>query len=198
MITILFVLLLTAFAYYKGNVVRKHNIKFYIGAVILAAIAFILRYKVKITEPFTQGYLGLAFLYIVMVTGALKNKSTLYKKLMGVRREYSIIGFIFVSFHGLKYLIEYLDKARDLEWLGVIPYVIMLPLFITSFMVVRRKFTFTTWKKIQQFAYIAYILIFVHLILVASNITNFIVYFVLFVPYIILKLYKEYKRIKQK
>ena len=198
MITILFVLLLTAFAYYKGNVVRKHNIKFYIGAVILAAIAFILRYKVKITEPFTQGYLGLAFLYIVMMTGALKNKSTLYKKLMGVRREYSIIGFIFVSFHGLKYLIEYLDKARDLEWLGVIPYVIMLPLFITSFMVVRRKFTFTTWKKIQQFAYIAYILIFVHLILVASNITNFIVYFVLFVPYIILKLYKEYKRIKQK
>ena len=198
MITILFVLLLTAFAYYKGNVVRKHNIKFYIGAVILAAIAFILRYKVKITEPFTQGYLGLAFLYIVMVTGALKNKSTLYKKLMGVRREYSIIGFIFVSFHGLKYLIEYLEKARDLEWLGVIPYVIMLPLFITSFMVVRRKFTFTTWKKIQQFAYIAYILIFVHLILVASNITNFIVYFVLFVPYIILKLYKEYKRIKQK
>jgi len=198
MITILFVLLLTAFAYYKGNVVRKHNIKFYIGAVILAAIAFILRYKVKITEPFTQGYLGLAFLYIVMVTGALKNKSTLYKKLMGVRREYSIIGFIFVSFHGLKYLIEFLDKTRDLEWLGVIPYIIMLPLFITSFMVVRRKFTFTTWKKIQQFAYIAYILIFVHLILVASNVPNLIVYFVLFVPYIILKLYKEYKRIKQK
>ena len=115
MITILFVLLLTAFAYYKGNVVRKHNIKFYIGAVILAAIAFILRYKVKITEPFTQGYLGLAFLYIVMVTGALKNKSTLYKKLMGVRREYSIIGFIFVSFHGLKYLIEFLEKTRILS-----------------------------------------------------------------------------------
>lgn len=193
MITIPFALLLTAFAYFKGNVVRKHNVIFYIGAIILATITFLLRYKVKITEPFTQGYLGLAFLYIVMMTGALKKKSTLYKKLMGVRREYSIIGFIFVSFHGLKYLIEFLQNARHFEWLGVIPYVIMLPLFITSFMVVRRKFTFTTWKKIQQFAYIAYILIFVHLIIVASNVQNFIVYFVLFVPYIVLKLHKEFK-----
>ena len=67
----------------------------------------------------------------------------------------------------------------------------MLPLFITSFMIVRKKFTFTTWKKLQRFAYLAYIMIFIHLILMAE-LPNLAVYIVLFVPYIILKLRKEY------
>jgi DMSO/TMAO reductase YedYZ heme-binding membrane subunit len=190
MITIPFIIILTILAVYQGKNIRKHNIKIYIAATIITIIAFLLRYKVPITEPLTQGYLGFSFLYIVMFAGALKNKSPLNKKLMGVRREYSIIGFILLSTHSLKYIIEFLKGDIRFEWFGVIPYAIMLPLFITSFMVFRKKFTFTTWKKIQQFAYIAYILIFVHLIIVAE-VPNLIVYIILFTPYIILKLYKE-------
>lgn len=197
MITIPFIVVLTIIAYFKGNVIRKHNTKFYIGAVVFGIITFILRYKLPITEPFTQGYLGLSFLYIVMMNGALKKGSSLYKKMMGVRREYSIIGFIFVTPHGLKYLIEFLQNTRSFEWLGVIPYVIMIPLFITSFVAIRRKMKNATWKKLQQFAYIVYILIFVHLILVAKM-PNLLVYFVLFVPYIVLKLHKEIKLFRTK
>ncbi len=195
MIAIPFIILLTLFAYHKGNIIRKHNIKFYIGATVLSVIAFLLRYKMPITEPFNQGFLGLSFLYIVMITGALKNKSVLYKKLMSVRREYSIIGFIFITPHALKYLVEFLNDSRSFEWFGVIPYVIMIPLFITSFMIVRKKFTYKSWKKLQNFAYIAYILIFIHLIIVAEF-PNLIIFIVLFVPYIILKLIKEVKKLK--
>lgn len=191
MITIPFIVILTVLAYFKGKFIRKHNLKLYIGATILAVIAFILRYKVPVTEPFTQGYLGFSFLFIVMFQGALQNKSNLYKKLAGVRREYSIIGFILLTTHSSKYLIEFLKGEIRFEWLGVIPFTIMLPLFIMSFMIVRKKFTFPVWKKIQRFAYIAYIFIFVHLIIV-SELPNLLVYLILFIPYIILKLLKEY------
>lgn len=195
MITIPFIIVFTLLAVYKGNFIRKHNVKLYIGATILAIVAFVLKDKVPITKPFTDGFLGFSFLYIVMFTGALKNKSPLSKKLMAIRREYSIIGFIFLSTHTSKFLIKFLQGEVRFEWFGVIPYAIMLPLFVTSFMVFRKKFTYTTWKKIQQFAYIAYILIFVHLIIV-SEIPNLLIYIVLFVPYIVLKLRKEFIKFK--
>jgi len=193
MITIPFALLFGLLAYKFGKKIRKHNTKLYIAATLLALLIFIVRYKFKFAEPFIQGYLGLSFLYIVMFTGALKDKSTLSKKFMAIRREYSIIGFIFLTPHATNYLLEFLRGEIRFEWLGVIPFVIMIPLFITSFMIFRKKFTFTTWKKIQNFAYIAYILIFVHLIIVAEF-PNLAVYIVLFVPYIILKLMKEIKK----
>lgn len=192
MITIPFVILFTIIAYFKSDLIRKYNLHFYIGATLFSVITFILRYKLKIAEPFTQGYLGLSFLYIVMVIGALKNKSKLQKKLLSVRREYSIIGFIFITPHGLKYFVEFLQNSRQIEWFGLIPYIIMTPLFITSFMIIRKKMTYQNWKNLQRFAYIAYILIFIHLIIVAKT-PNLIVYIVLFVPYIVFKLYKEIK-----
>jgi DMSO/TMAO reductase YedYZ heme-binding membrane subunit len=195
MITVPFILVFTILAYFQGKFIRKHNVKLYLIFTILSVGAFVLRYKLPLTEPFNQGYIGLSFLYVVMVAGALKDHSRLRKKLMGIRREYSIIGFILITPHGLKYLIEFLQGDIRFEWLGVIPYVIMIPLFITSFMIVRRKFTLQLWKKIQQFAYIVYILIFVHLIIVAEM-PNLAVYIVLFVPYIILKVLKEIKSYK--
>lgn len=197
MITIPFIIVFSVLAFFQGKFIRKHNVVLYILFTILSIGSFITRYKIPFTEPFNQGYIGLSFLYIVMMAGALNDSSSLRKKLMGVRREYSIIGFILITPHGLKYLIEFLQGDIRFEWLGVIPYVIMIPLFITSFMIIRKRFTFQTWKNIQKFAYLVYILIFIHLIIVAE-IPNLAVYIVLFVPYIILKLVKEFKRYKLK
>lgn len=195
MITIPFIILFTLLAYFKGAFIRKHNTVLYIIALLFAIATFITRYKIPLTEPFTQGYLGLSLLYIVMMAGALQNTMKLRKRIMGVRREYSIIGFILLTPHALKYLIEFLQGTIRFEWFGVIPFAIMIPLFITSFMVVRKKMTQKAWKKLQQFAYIAYILIFVHLIVVAKM-PNLIVYIVLFTPYIIMKPLKEFKLYK--
>jgi len=190
MITVPFIIVLTVLAVNFGKLIRKQNVKLYIGFFVLAVLSFILRYKLPFTEPINQGYLGFSFLYIVMFTGALKKKSKLRIKFMSIRREYSIIGFILLTPHSLKYLFEFFNKEIRFEWFGVIPYLIMLPLFITSFMVIRKRMTQRTWVNIQRYAYIAYILIFIHLIIVAEF-PNLAVYIVLFVPYIILKLFIE-------
>lgn len=192
MIVIPFVIILTALAYFRGSFIRKHNVKLYLALTLIAVFTFITRYRIPITEPFTQGYLGLSFLYLVMITGALNSRFKISKKLLGVRKEYSIIGFVLVSPHGLKYLLEFLKGDIKFEWFGILPYVIMIPLFITSFMVIRKKMSPVFWKNLQKNAYIVYLLIFVHLILVAE-LPNLAVYIVLFVPYITLKIVKEYK-----
>ncbi len=192
MIVIPLVIVLTLFGYYKSKFIRKHNTKLYIISTILAILSFFFRNKVPFTEPFTQGYIGLSNLYIVMFIGALNNKSKLRVKIMGVRREYSIIGFILITPHALKYFFKFLNGSIPFEWFGVIPYLIMLPLFITSFIIIRKKLSHNAWKNIQKWAYLAYILIFIHLILVAKT-PNLFVYIILFTPYLILKLVKELK-----
>jgi len=68
----------------------------------------------------------------------------------------------------------------------------MIPLFITSFQKVDKPKVMFKWKKLQRFAYLAYLLIFIHLIIVAEM-PNMAMYIVLFVPYI---LYKPYHFIK--
>ena len=191
MITLPLAIIFVLLAVYASKFIRKNNIKLYIGFTIVTTIAFLLDGKFPLSEPFTQGYLGLSLLYVVMLTGALKKKSKLHIKLMSVRREYSILGFIILSAHATKYLLEWIQGDIRFEWLGVIPFVIMIPLFITSFMVIRKKFTYTTWKKIQSFAYIVYILMFVHLILVYTTKINLIVFILMFSVYFVLKTKKE-------
>jgi len=197
MIVLPFIAIFILLAMYKGKWIRKHNTTLYIVSVVLAVVTFLLRDKIKILEPFIQGYLGLSLLYVVMITGAFKKKSKLALKLMSVRREYSIIGFILISTHSLRYLIEFLQDERGFEWYGVIPFVIMIPLFITSFVKIRKMLSVNAWRRLQQLAYIVYILIFVHLLLVAEM-PNFLIYIILFVPYFILKGIKEFNIYKNK
>ncbi len=199
MIAILFVAIFVLLAIYQGKWIRKHNKLLYIGATILAIVTYFLIDKATIVEPFIQGFLGLSLLYIVMFTGALKDKSKLKVKLMAVRREFSILGFIFISTHGIRYFLQYFGDSPAIErLLGVAAFVIMAPLFITSFMVIRKKMKRKTWVQLQSLAYIVYILIFVHIILVANNPINLIVYIVLFVPYFIFKIIKEVKKYRTK
>lgn len=198
MIVIPFLILFVLLAIYKGQWVRKHNVKLYIIAVLLATVTYFLIGKVKIIEPFIQGYLGLSLLYIVMFTGALKDKSKLKIKLVSVRREYSILGFIFIATHGVRYYLAYFGYLLAIERLvGVLAFFIMTPLFITSFIKIRRKMSRKSWVNLQRFAYLVYVLIFIHLVLMAEM-PNLIVYIVLFVPYFILKTIKEIKKYRGK
>ena len=198
MIAVLFIIIFVLLAIYAGQWVRKHNVKLYVIATILAIVTYFLIDKVTIIEPFIQGYLGLSLLYIVMFTGALKDKTKLKIKLASVRREYSILGFIFISTHGIRYYLDFFGDSPAIERLaGVLAFVIMIPLFITSFMKIRKKMSRKAWVKLQSLAYVVYVLIFIHLLLMASM-PNFLVYLVLFVPYFVLKLIKEIKKSKSK
>jgi len=198
MIILLFATLLILLAIFGGKFVRKHNVKIYIGVTIFAILAFIMKDKIKIFDPFVEGFVGLSIFYVVMITGALKDKSKLRVKLMGLRREYSIIGFILITPHATKYLLEFLSGDIKLPLFGVIGYAIMIPLFITSFYTIRKKMSRYAWVTLQKFAYVSYIMLFIHLIRNASTTPNLIVYVVLFVGYFIMKIYKEIIKFNKK
>ncbi|XFA99587.1 ferric reductase-like transmembrane domain-containing protein [Candidatus Izemoplasma sp. B36] len=163
----------------------------------MAILAFILQ-QVPIFKAINQGYIGLSLFYIVMITGALPKKSKLRIQFSKVRKEFSIIGFILVTPHSLKYLLQFLNGEIDIPVYGIIVFALMIPLFITSFGFIRKKFTYNNWKKLQSLSYLIYLGLFIHMINVSDTIEriNFILYIVLFTTYFILKIIFEIKRRK--
>lgn len=197
MIVLAFLIILTILAMYAGKFIRKHNVKIYIVAVIVSILAFILKDK-AFTTPIMQGFLGLSFFYIVMITGAIDKKHKIKAKLMGLRREFSIIGFIVISPHALNYTLQGLNGTRSLEWFGLISFVLMIPLFVTSFLKIRKKMKPKTWNLIQSAAYIIYLLLFIHLILNYTKTINLVLYVAIFGFYFVLKIIYEIKKIRTK
>lgn len=195
MIVLAFLIILTILAMYAGKFIRKHNVKIYIVAVIVSILAFILKDK-AFTTPIMQGFLGLSFFYIVMITGAIDKKHKIKAKLMGLRREFSIIGFIVISPHALNYTLQGLNGTRSLEWFGLISFVLMIPLFVTSFLKIRKKMKPKTWNLIQSAAYIIYLLLFIHLILNYTKTINLVLYVAIFGFYFVLKIIYEIKKIR--
>lgn len=149
---------------------------------------------VRYTE---RGVLGTAFLIIVMFMGAINPRSKQVGRLVGIRGELSIIGFILCLPHFFVYIIEFIntiDKFAHMELLsltiffiyyilGVWALIISAPLFITSFKKRRKKMKAKNWKYLQSFAYIFYACIFTHIILSLigkPDIENYIVRIVIY------------------
>lgn len=197
MIVLIFLVLLTIFAMHFGKFIRKYNVYLYIIMTLIAVASFIFQDFV-LTTPIIQGFLGLSFFYLVMLTGALKKTSKFRLKLTGVRREYSILGFIAIAPHALKYTLEWLNGERTFVIFGSIAFAIMIPLFITSFVSIRKKMTAKTWNTIQSAAYLIYLALFVHLILNYTKVINLILYLIIFITYFVLKTIYEVDRYKKK
>ncbi|MBN2268931.1 MAG: ferric reductase-like transmembrane domain-containing protein [Acholeplasmataceae bacterium] len=197
MVVLVFLMILTILALYAGKFIRMHNVKIYILAAIISVLAFIFKDKI-FTEPIMGGFLGLSFFYIVMITGAIDKIHKIKAKFMGLRREYSIIGFIAISPHALNYTLQGLNGTRALEWFGIISFVLMIPLFITSFLTIRKKMKAKTWNLIQSAAYMIYLLLFIHLILNYSKTINLVLYILIFGFYFVMKTIYEIKKYKTK
>ena len=189
----IFVIILAVLGYFFGKGIRKHSSLINAIALIISIASILLMNKVAMMDLFIQGILGSSFLFIVMFTGALKKKSTLSKKFMTIRKEYSILGFILLLPHAAVYLIELIGELDYIEsWIGLIAFAIMIPLFITSFSKFRKKYKFAEWKKLHRWSYLAYSLVLVHVVLV-SDFRDAVAYVVIFTPYLVMKLKKEYK-----
>ena len=183
--------LLMALAYYLAPQILKYRKQLYVGVWFVLAAIIALRGKPFVT-PFVKGFVGFAFFYVVMITGALNPSWKLTKKLRSVRAPYSILGFVLLMSHPLNYVAEVLSKQRDIPYFGVAAFLIMVPLFITSYMAIRKKMKAQTWVKLQRWAYPVYALMLIHLLVNASSPQNRIVAILLFVPYIGLKIHKEF------
>ena len=156
-----------------GKHIHKHENKYYIFitifALILGAWAVYIQMSsdfptFKETQPilyavFFQGHISFALYMLVMFAGALKPKSKPKIALMMVRRELAIIGFLVLIPHMLLLIITALTNYNPT---GTIAFLIMIPLFITSFTQVKKKLGPIKWKKLHKWAYPTYLMIYLH------------------------------------
>jgi len=191
MISIAFVILIGIAGYFLSTRMVKNKYVLYGIFVFLGVLSIIFR-NLPVSTPINQGFLGFAFFYVVMITGVFKRDGESFKRLNSVRSIYSIIGFIILTPHAIFYIIDKFTNNGLFDIIGLLAYLVMIPLFITSFQKTDRPETLFKWKKLQRFAYLAYLLIFIHLIIV-SEMPNTVMYIVLFAPY---ALYKPYHFIK--
>lgn len=186
MIVILLALLLGITGLYLGKFIRKGFTVLLILSMILSAIP-LFSIIPFFEEYVVSGYIGLAFYVVVMFAGSFPNGSKISKKLKSVRKEFSILGFVFLLPHFYIYLSAYLKGSLAWEFFGVAAFVIMIPLFITSFGIIKKKIPTKKWFQLQKAAYFVYLLIFIHLILVAE-VEHQLAYAVIFGLYTVMKL----------
>ncbi|MFA5007456.1 MAG: hypothetical protein WC509_08365 [Candidatus Izemoplasmatales bacterium] len=185
MISLVFIALIFIAAYVASGFIRKHDVALYVAATVLSALALVFR-TVPATLPFNRGYLGFSLFYVVMIVGLFSRESVIFKRLSSVRQVLSILGFIVLTPHAVFFVLDRIAGDASLDPFGVAAYLIMVPLFVTSFRNPPEGPARMKWKKLQRFAYVVYLAVFVHLVLV-SELPNLAMYIVLFVPYLVYK-----------
>lgn len=161
----------------------------YIIAVILGGFSFYFN-DVRIFYIITGGFLGYAFFLLVMMVGVLPNKWKISRMVKRYRGVYSIAGFIFITPHAMLHVF---GIYGGINLFGIAAYVIMIPLTIISFRVIRKQIDPRDWFRIQKAAYLIYGLLFLHLLFVSSY-QNKIVYAMILTLYLNNKIIKEVTR----
>lgn len=180
---ILFLFPLTLFVIYFGKHLHKNEHKYYviiglfalltgIYAIYLQVIGTDLKVENRVLYALVfQGHTTFPFFVLVMFAGAFKKKSKPKLTLMKVRRELAIIGFLFLIPHA--FLLVWL-ALTNLNPTGTIAFLIMLPLFVTSFPKIRKKMHPLQWRKLHKWAYLSYAMIYIHIasITIVFNLMN--------------------------
>lgn len=191
MISILFIAILLLLAVKAKPLFQRYSLWMYLTFTILAILSYIF-INSPLATPYKAGYLGLSFIYVVMLVGALPMKQKQPKE-NPVRRDYSILGFISITPHALYYITETTTGSISPAIFGILAYIIMIPLFVTSFPRIRHLMKEKSWKNLQKLAYLSYLFLFIHL-LINSDGVNLILYTVLFSIYFVLKVLKLIKK----
>jgi DMSO/TMAO reductase YedYZ heme-binding membrane subunit len=156
----------------------------------LVSIASIVWFKEAIVTFIVRGYVGYSMFLVVMMVGVLPNKWTISRNIKKYRGVLSILGFVLITPHAFLHVFGFLD---DVNLFGIIAYVLMVPLTIISFQIIKKEISPQDWLTVQKAAYIIYGALFLHLIVVADWFDK-IIYAVLLVLYLNNKLYKEFRK----
>lgn len=153
---------------------------------------------------FIKGTLPTAIFTVVMYAGALNPGWFFTKRLLQVRMELSIIGSVLISAHILIYLIGFIKhpiyEALELSLLlsAAAAFLLLIPLWATSYIKIRRRMSPILWKRVQKLAYPLYFLIFLHGAVIHALLTkssaDFCAYIFVFGVYLALKLKKQEKK----
>lgn len=174
---------------YKYRDFFKKSYIFYLIALVVVVVSVIF-YKENWTYLVIKGIIGYGFIVVVMFVGVLPNKWTLTRNIKMNRGIYSILAFILISPHAM---LRVFGIIGSINLFGIAAYVIMIPLTIVSFKIIRKEIEPKDWLNIQKAAYGIYVVLFIHLIYVAGY-PDKIVYAVLLTLYVNNKLIKEFRR----
>lgn len=174
---------------YKYPSFFKKEVLFYIIALIVSVVGAVF-YQESWTFYITKGIIGYGFLTVVMFVGVLPNKWTVSRNIKRYRGVFSILAFILISPHAL---LRIFGVMGSVNLYGIAAYVIMVPLTIISFRIIRREINPKDWFTIQKAAYAVYGILFIHLMVVAAW-PDKVVYGILLTLYINNKLIKEFRK----
>ena len=187
--SLIFVLILSLFF---TSSIKKNSNNYYLASIfigIFTTIYEVLRitshakldgFPLYIEKIFIKGHISIALFILVMFAGALNSKWKISRKLLSIRSELAIISSIFIIPHALIYLVRLIVlKLPKMITTGIVPtlyiayiivgiiaFIIMIPLFITSFKKIRCNMQNGKWRKLQKRAYIFYFLVYIHILLI--------------------------------
>lgn len=164
--------------------IRQYRYIIY-GAIIIISII-----TTDDANIISLGYVPAGVFIVVMFAGVLE-KGVLRKRLFMVRAEIAIIGSILIAPHAFGYLEYFLDDIGFFQgnlsfYIGILSIIVMLPLLITSFRIIRKQLQYKQWKRLHLLSYIFYGLVGLHLILIQND--RMWLYIILFGSYFLLKL----------
>lgn len=191
--------------HFQNKWIHKHNTWFLLLGLLLSIILVFIDLPV-LSLLVNNGHLSMSLFMLVLFAGVFQRKWIVYKKILLVRGDLAILGFIFLIPHGINRLSLALSGYQST---GLIAAIIMIPLTISSFMFIRTRIRPDRWKKLHRLAYIAYLLIYIHIgyvislnpsnfyVLIASDSILFHLLFILYIALFILKKYmKSHEKIK--
>lgn len=209
--------------------IKKYNYLYYLVGgfiAIITSIYEILRitsnakldgFLITLEKSSIRGLISISFFILVMYAGVLNPKWKITRRLLSIRAEMAIIASIMLLPHGMIYLTRFIilklpkmisEGSFQLLYLsyiaiGLIGFIVMIPLFITSIKKVRRKMKAVQWKKLQRWAYAFYLLAYIHILLVLLNekeldFLKISTYTLIFASYMILKVLKYRESVKNK
>ncbi|WP_207729569.1 ferric reductase-like transmembrane domain-containing protein [Clostridium chrysemydis] len=199
---------------FEKQIKLKKNLLFFISAIISLLVSIYEIIKIStgfklsgfpfvIERSFMKGFISLSFFILVMFAGALNKRFEITKRLLRIRAELAIIASILLLPHGIiylyKFLIAFINKPNlslsyiSLIVIGLIAFIIMIPLFITSFDKYRKSLGYKKWKSIQRFSYLFFFLTYVHIMVILLfsekiDIFSLALYNLIFLSYTFLRL----------
>lgn len=153
-------------------------------------------------QLFAKGFLSTGIFIIVMFAGAFSSRWFITKPLLRIRGELAIIACIFIiphMFESLLFSLVGIYSSKNLLLIlivGIIAFIVLIPLCLISFKAIRNKMNGKKWKKLQRWSYVFYFLIYFHIMLAflffgsKPNILDCLALTFIFLVYTLLRLLK--------
>ena len=199
--------------------IRRRPVFFYLFFVLLSLLSIFLPKQLTIpplayliNRLLRRGVLAGALFLWVMYAIVLPQKSRLQRVMMSLRAQIAIAASILTLSHNIAYGQHYFvllftntGKLKSYELIAacfsLAMILLLLPLTVTSFQVVRRKMNAKRWKQLQRLSYLFYGLLYLHICLIYTGglrkgkseyLVQFALYTLLYGIYLMLRLTKAF------